>query len=271
MNDKKVVFITGAAGGIGKETALRFAQEGYALALSDINAVALQEVSVEIKEQFGTECLVLAGDLGDFGYLKNCIDETVRNWGRIDVLVNNAAWRTLQSMRNMELEDWEKTLRICLTVPAFLSKWAAAVMEQNGNGGVIINVSSVMSERPSGMASGYIAAKGGLENLTRELAVTYGRSGIRVVSVCPGYVETALSNDYEASDGENISTRLINDLTEFIPLNRGGAPKEIAEAIFWLSSASASYITGTSLVIDGGFKPNFSKYSSKKLQFPNEF
>lgn len=271
MNDRKVVLITGAAGGIGKETALRFAQEGYVLALSDINGGALQEISVALNEQFRSEFLVLAGDLGDFGYLKTCIDKTVSRWGKIDVLVNNAAWRTLQSMRNMELRDWEKTLRICLTVPAFLSKWVAAVMEKNGNGGVIINVSSMMSERPSGIGSAYIAAKGGLESLTKELAVTYGRSGIRVVSVCPGYIETALSNDYEALDGENISKQMIQEVTEFIPLNRGGEPREVAEAIFWLSSESASYITGTSLVIDGGFKPNFSKYSIKKLQFPNEF
>lgn len=114
------------------------------------------------------------------------------------------------------------------------------------------------------MGSAYIAAKGGLESFTRELAVTYGRSGIRVVSVCPGYIETALSNDDEGSDGENISTKLMNEVTSFIPLN-GGEPGEVAEAIYWLSSGSASYITGTSLIIDGGFKPDFNKYSIKKL------
>nr|WP_295922317.1 SDR family oxidoreductase [uncultured Dyadobacter sp.] len=271
MDKRKVVLITGAAGGIGRETAVKFAREGYAVALSDINAAALQAVSISLQQQHGAETLVLAGDLSDFDYLKSCVARTDDAWGRVDVVVNNAAWRTLESMRSMALEDWERTLRICLTAPAFLSKWAAELMERNGNGGVLINVSSVMSGRPSGVSSAYVAAKGGLESLTKELAVTYGRSGIRAVCVCPGYIDTPLSNDYQATDGENISKRMIDELTGFTPLNRGGRPGEVAEAIFWLSSESASYITGTSLVIDGGFKPNFTPYAIKKLQFPNEF
>lgn len=271
MNNKKVVIITGAAGGIGRETAFKFASEGYALALLDINQEALLAVKQEISLQKSSDVLALEGDLADLDFVKSCVDKTVEKWGRIDVIINNAAWRTVQSMRTMSIEDWDRTLRICLTVPAFLTKWGAEIMESNGTGRVIVNISSMMSDRPSGIASGYIAAKGGMESLTKELAVTYGRKGIRVVTVRPGYVDTAMSNDYENEEGDNISNVLIEEITEYIPLKRPAAPKEIAEAIYWLSSDAASYITGTSLLVDGGFTPNFTKYSIKNKQYPDEF
>src|SRR5690606_1081874 len=116
--------------------------------------------------------------------------------GSIDVLVNNAAWRVSGSARTQTLETWERTLRVCLTAPVFLTQQAAAVMEKQGKGGVVVNISSMMAARPSGLVPGYIAAKGAIESLTKELAVTYGRQGIRVVGVAPGYIETPLSNDY---------------------------------------------------------------------------
>jgi NAD(P)-dependent dehydrogenase (short-subunit alcohol dehydrogenase family) len=271
MNNQKVAIITGAAGGIGRATALRFAQNGYALALCDLNADALDALSDVLGKKYKTQCLNLAGDLSDVVYLESIVPETIGKWGRIDVLINNAAWRTLESMRTMEMGIWEKTLKICLTAPAFLTKWAAAAMEEKHTGGVIVNVTSMMSERPSGAGSAYIAAKGALESLVKESAVTYGRSGIRVVGIAPGYIDTDLSNDYIDQEGRNISKQLVNEVTDAIPLGRGGKPEEVADAILWVSSESASYVTGTTLVVDGGFKPNFSKYSIKKLQFPEEF
>ncbi|PKK37442.1 short-chain dehydrogenase [Siphonobacter sp. SORGH_AS_0500] len=271
MHKSNVVIITGAAGGIGRATAHAFAAEGYRLTLSDLDENALIGLAAELSSQYATRCFPLAGDLADSTYLQAIVSETVAKWGSINVLVNNAAWRTLESLRTMKLDDWERTLKVCLTAPAFLTKWAAEVMEANGNPGVIINITSMMASRPSGMGSGYIAAKGGLESLIRETAATYGRSGIRVVGVAPGYVETPLSRDYQGEDGENISQQLIDELVDFVPLGRGGDPAEIAEAIRWLASGSASYITGTTLLVDGGFSPNFNKYSIKKRQLPNEF
>ncbi|WP_138475499.1 SDR family NAD(P)-dependent oxidoreductase [Dyadobacter bucti] len=271
MSNQKVVIITGAAGGIGKATALKFAEDGYAVTLCDLDADTLQALTDVIDKKYGTRCLNIPGDLSDELYLQSIIPKTIEKWGRIDVLVNNAAWRTLESMRTMEMEIWEKTLKICLTAPAFLTKWAAAAMEEKRTGGVIVNVTSMMSERPSGTGSAYIAAKGALESFIKECAVTYGRSAIRVVGIAPGYIDTELSNDYVDPEGRNISNQLISEITDAIPLGRGGKPEEVADAILWLSSESAAYITGTTLVIDGGFKPNFSKYSIKKLQFPEEF
>lgn len=271
MDDQKIVIITGAAGGIGRATAKIFARGGFRLALCDIDEKGLISLAVELENQYASDCILLPGDLSEDHYLKIIIEKTSEKWGRVDVLVNNAAWRTIESLRTMEMSVWEKTLKICLTAPAFLTKWAAEVMERMQTGGVIINITSMMSERPSGNGSAYIAAKGALESLIKETAITYGRSGIRVVGVAPGYIDTEMSNDYVDPEGENISTKLIAEVTDSIPLARGGKPEEVAEAIWWLSSESASYITGTTLLVDGGFKPNFSKYSIKKKQFPDEF
>lgn len=271
MKDKKVVIITGAAGGIGRATAIRFAEENYRLVLSDIAEESLKTLVDELENRYEVECLPLPGDLAQKPYLEHLVARTIQQFGQIDVLVNNAAWRTLETLRTMDLETWEKTLRVCLTAPVFLTKWVAQELESRRRSGVIINVSSVMAARPSGCGPAYIAAKGALENLTAELAITYGRSGIRVVGVAPGYIDTDLSSDYTNPEGENISDTLTRQLTDFIPLARGGQAREVADAIVWLSSPQASYISGTTLTIDGGFRPNFSNYSTKRTQFPDEF
>jgi NAD(P)-dependent dehydrogenase (short-subunit alcohol dehydrogenase family) len=271
MKDKKVVIITGAAGGIGRATATKFAEENYSLVLSDIAEEPLNSLVGDLKNRCGADCLAIPGDLEQLSYLERLVNQTIQQFGRIDALVNNAAWRSLETLRTMDIETWEKTLRICLTAPVFLTKWVAEQMEKQAEGGVVLNVSSVMASRPSGCGPAYIAAKGALESLTAEFAITYGRSRIRVVGVAPGYIDTDLSNDYVDPEGENISATMTNELTDFIPLSRGGAAREVAEAIFWLCSEQASYVSGTTLTIDGGFKPNFSRYSIKKKQFPNEF
>ena len=271
MDKEKVAIVTGAGGGIGSATALRFAREGYRLVLCDIDRPSLLTLAESVRQRSGADPLVLIGDLSAMKYLAHIVEATLEKWGGVDVLINNAAWRTVESLRTMEMENWEKTLKICLTAPAFLTKWAAAEMEKAGKGGVIVNLSSVMSGRPSGIGPAYIAAKGALEALTRELSVTYGRSGIRVVGVAPGYIDTQLSEDYVDPEGENISDKLIQEITGYIPLGRGGHTGEVAEAILFLCSEAASYISGTTLLIDGGFKPNFTSYASKKLQRPDEF
>lgn len=258
----KTVIITGAAGGIGSETARMFAEQGYRLVLTDKEEQGLNSVADILRERYNADCLLCAGDLEDAAHWGHIVQQAMQHYGRIDVLVNNAAWRTIETLRNMDVATWEKTLRICLTAPAFLSKLAAEKMTP---GSVIVNVSSMMAARPAGTSPAYIAAKGALESLTAELAITYGRSGIRVVGVSPGFIDTDLSRDYTNASA------LITEIIDFIPLSRGGLPRDIAAAIGWLSSEQAAYITGTTLVIDGGFKPNFSRYSIKRTQFPEAF
>ncbi|GGH20935.1 dehydrogenase [Dyadobacter endophyticus] len=271
MNRDQVVLITGATGGIGRATAWAFASVGCKLVLTDTDPSQLSALEEELKAGHYQQVLSLPGDLAETGFWDELIGNAFAKWGIVDVLVNNAAWRTIETMRTIPVETWEKTLRICLTAPAFLSRAVAGRTEALKRPAVIVNVSSMMADRPAGTSPAYIASKGALDSLTAELAVTYGRSGVRVVGVSPGYVETALSRDYQDADGDNVSTRLIDAVNDNIPLGRGASPEEIAAAICWLTSEGASYITGTTLVIDGGFKPNFSGYSVKRNQFPDQF
>lgn len=267
---KKTVIITGAAGGIGSAAAKAFAVKGYAVVLADINQEGLSILHHSLAGE-GADVSVCKTDLASEEDWARLIAHTVDRFGRIDVLVNNAAWREPGSVRGLSLPVWEKTLKICLTAPLFLARAAAEVMERGGQGGVIINVSSIMAERPSGIATAYVACKGALNSLTKELAITYGRQGIRVLGIAPGFIDTDLSADYVDPDGRNISKILTGQLTDFIPLGRGGRAEEVAAVIAWACSQEASYLSGTTLTVDGGFEPNFNPYSVKNLQYPDEF
>ncbi len=265
----RVIIITGASRGIGKAMAEKYAGNGDFVALVADQKEELEETAVLLKE--GENCLVLHGDLADGDFLKQVVENTLAKWGRIDVLVNNAAWRTLETLRTISLENWEKTLKICLTAPVFLSKLVAANMEKNGIKGVIIHVSSIMADRAGGTSPAYVASKGALLSITYEMAALYGPSGIRVTAICPGNVHTKMSQDFTDSKGENISSDLVRDMENLTPLQRSATPEEIANGVFWLSSEEAAFVTGTSLVIDGGFTHNFSSYKNKHSQFPKEF
>src|SRR5690606_13039890 len=230
INNKKVAIITGASKGIGRSTALKFAANDYRVTVVGRNHEELEQLREEIEREYKGEVLVCAGDLAQESFLRQLIKDTLKKWDRIDVLVNNAAWRTHETMRTMSLDNWEKTIRICLTSPAFLAKYAAAVMEEKKISGVIVNVSSVMSQRAGGTSPAYIACKGGIESLTYELAALYGPKNIRVVSVNPGNIETNLSNDYTDEKGNNISEQLGDHMNDSTALGRAGTPEEIANA-----------------------------------------
>lgn len=257
MIKSPVVIITGAAGGIGKATALKFAANGCALTLVDIDISGLNDLEKKL-EDIPCDFLCINGDMQDLSFISTIVEKTVDKWGRIDVLINNAVWRTIETMRTITQANWEKTLKIGLTAPAFLAKHTAEVMERMNIPGVIINISSVMSQRAGGNSPAYIACKGGLESLTYELAVLYGPKGIRVVAVNPGNIKTNLSTSYKDEKGRNISEELIKQMNDNTPLKRSGSPEEIANVSYWLSTKEASYVTGTSILVDGGFFHNFN-------------
>jgi NAD(P)-dependent dehydrogenase (short-subunit alcohol dehydrogenase family) len=271
MSNNKVAIITGASTGIGCAVAIKYAEQKFCLTLVALEAEELSSLAGELELKYNIDCIVCSGNIRDQLFLRSVIDKTIQKWRTIDVLVNNAAWRTIETMRSMSFETWQQTLEICLTAPAFLAKWTAEVMEKNKTKGVIINVSSAMSERPGGNSPAYIAAKGAIESLTYELAVTYGRNNIRVVCIQPGNINTNMSSDYIDPDGTNISERLVEHVIDLTPLSRAGRPEEVAEAIYWVSTDKASFITGSTLLIDGGLTHNFNAYSVKKIQYPNEF
>lgn len=269
MNERPVVFVTGASGGIGAATCLEFAKRGYDVALVARSTDRLEEVAAKVRT-FDVRSLVLPGDLADLDFAESAVQKAVEQLGRIDVLVNNAAWREIVTMRNIGIDSWEKTLRICLTTPAFLSRWVAADMEKRGKG-VILNISSIQSQSAAGISPAYTACKGALDALTYELAALWGPKGIRVVAINPGAIDTNLSSDLESNDGDNLTNHLRKWSEDMIPLRRWAIPEEIAKTIAMLASDDASYITGTTIFADGGLKTQFSPYSIKHHMFPQEF
>ena len=265
---RQVAIITGASRGIGLSIAEAFLDAGY-------NVAAVSNEGAELTSNFASadkdRILLLDGDLSDLEFAQSVIEEAWSRWQRIDVLVNNAAWRMIEPLSVMKLEHWDLTLKVCLTVPALLCRWAADRMIGAKQKGVIINISSVMAARTGGTSAAYIAAKGGLTSLTYEMAALYGPQGIRCIALSPGNVKTKLSADFKDPEGKDVSTQLVAGMENMTPLQRSAEPGEIAKAVLWLSSDDASFVTGTNIVVDGGFSTNFNAYSLKKLQFPDLF
>ncbi len=243
MTDRRVAIITGGANGIGQATAERLAAQGYRVEAWDVDEAALARCD----ETIATRRI----DLAELKQVEAAVAEVADCYGRIDVLVNNAIWRELEPINELSLASWERTLRVGLTVPAFLTRWVAPHLRDAG-GGVVVNISSIMSRRAGGIAPAYVAAKGGLDALTGELSVTYAAWGIRVVGIRPGAVDTSLSRDYGEPAGESVDA-MRRWSCDHIPLGRWARPEEVASLVAYLCSDEASYLTGTLIDLDGGW------------------
>lgn len=266
MVDRPVALVTGASRGIGAATAQELATTGHDLLLSARDGATLATRAARI-EAHGVRVEVVPGDLADMGFVEGLVPEAIRRFGRLDVLVNNAAWREIVTMRQISLESWERTIRVCLTAPAFLARAAADAMTRDG-GGVIVNVSSIQARKVNGLAPAYVAAKAGLETLTADLAVVYGRQGVRVVAVRPGATDTEMGSDYADTDGSLGDLRRFSE--DMIPLGRWADPTEVARVIAWLASDGASYVTGTAITVDGGWSDQFWPNSIRQRIAPDE-
>lgn len=266
MTDRRVAIITGASRGIGAATARELARRGYDLALLALEPDSLETVAAETR-RLGANVQTCPGDLADLEYARSAVAQAAEHFGRLDLLVNNAAWRKLETMRQTDVDAWDRTLRICLTAPAFLARWAAEHMERQGSG-VIINISSIRALAADGTAAAYVAAKGGLDSLTSELASLYGPRGIRVLAVNPGAIDTELSADLAAPD---VMHRVVETFVDRVPLGRMGAPEEIARLIALLASDDASYVSGTTIVADGGFSRNCTSLRLRRQMAPGQF
>jgi len=239
----KVALITGAARGIGLATAKRFLDEGWRVALLDVLGDTLRQAVAALGKPADT--LALEADLADPKAIETAVAQAHRQFGRIDALVNNAGVAVFKPLLDVTLEDWQRVMAVNLTGPFLMTQAVAPHMRDQG-GGAIVNVTSISGLRASTLRVAYGTSKAALAHLTRQQAAELGEYGIRVNAVAPGPVDTAMA--------KQVHTPAIRaDYHDHIPLNRYGLERELADAIFFLCSDHASYITGQELAVDGGF------------------
>ena len=239
----KVALVTGAARGIGLATAKRFLDEGFRVALLDIDGESLRGAVAALADAERT--LALHCDVSDAKGVAVAIDAISRRFGRLDALVNNAGIAVFAPIMETSDADWSRIMEVNLTGPFLCTKAAAPLMREHG-GGAIVNITSISAVRASTLRSAYGTSKAGLAHLTKQLAVELASLGIRVNAVAPGPVETAMAKAVHTAE-------IRADYHDAIPLNRYGLEEELAEAVFFLCSERSSYITGQILAVDGGF------------------
>lgn len=237
--ENKVVLVTGAASGIGAATARRFSEEGASVALLDRNHPG--EVAGELPAE---RTLAIEADVADPTAVSKAITETVQCFGRLDVLVNNAGIFTGGEPAEIDDDGWEKT--IATDLGGVFYGCRAAIPHLKQSRGCIVNTASVSGLGGDWGMSPYNAAKGGVVNLTRSLALDLGKSGIRVNAVCPSLTRTAMTADMLKDE------KLIAKFKERIPLGRVCEPEEVAAVVAFLASEDASFITGANITVDGG-------------------
>jgi 3-oxoacyl-[acyl-carrier protein] reductase len=238
----KVAVVTGASQGIGRETALALAEAGAKVAVAARNEEKLTSLVAEITAA-GGEAFAVKMDVADLEQVKTGFKQIVERFGRLDILVNNAAvTRDGLSMR-MKQEDWEAVVRTNLTGAHFCIQQALPTM-MKARAGRIINISSVVAQSGNAGQANYVAAKAGLIGLTKAIAIEIASRGITVNAVAPGFIETPMTDVLPDKVKEELKTR--------IPLGRMGSPRDVASAIVFLASDEAGYITGHVLNVNGG-------------------
>jgi len=244
----KVALISGGASGIGLGTAKLLGEMGAKIAIFDIDEKKGKEAVSEI-ENLGTEAIFIRCDVASASDCKEGVEETVRRFGKIDILVNNAGIIIRKDVVDLSEEEWDRAIDITLKGVYLLSHYVIPHMVRNG-GGSIINIGSGWSLKGGPKAASYCAAKGGVLNLTRAMAIDHGQDNIRVNCVCPGDVDTPLLRGECAQLGEDLD-KFMKEAGER-PINRVGTPEDIAKAVLFLASDMSSWITGSFLVVDGG-------------------
>ena len=245
--DGKVALITGGASGIGRATALLLAREGAAVVIGDVNAAEGQKVADEI-EHAGGRALFESADVTSAADCRRLVVRAILEFGRIDILFNNAGIIRRATVMELNENDWDRVMAVNVKSVYLLSREVIPHMEKHGAGS-IINTSSGWGLAGGARAAAYCASKGAVVLLTKAMAIDHGPR-IRVNCICPGDTDTRMLRAEAVQLGEDAEHFLADSVKR--PLGRIGSPEEIAQAVLYLASDASSFVTGTSLVVDGG-------------------
>ena len=243
MEERKTVFVTGGSRGIGKEVALKFAEEGYDIIINYVSEKTDVEALKKEFEEKGAETLILKADVSKEVEVQEVIKQAIEKFGKIDVLVNNAGITRDNLLMRMSEEDFDKVLEINLKGTFIVTKAVTKYMMKKRSGS-IINLSSVVGVSGNAGQCNYSASKAGIIGFTKSVAKELASRNIRANAVAPGFIETDMTNVLP----ENVKEEIHNQ----IPLKRMGSAKEVAELIYFLGSEKSSYITGQVINVDGG-------------------
>lgn len=236
----KVVIVTGGASGIGEASVRAFAREGAKVVIADY-----AEHGQALADELGADkALFIKIDVTDSEAVQAMIAQTVTKFGRLDVMFANAGIAADAPVDELEESAWQRTIDINLSGVYLCDKYAIQQFLKQG-GGVIVNCGSIHSHVGKRGVTAYAAAKGGVKLLTQTLSIDYGDKGIRVNAVCPGYIDTPLLKDIP----DDIKEKLV----ALHPMGRLGRAEEVANAVLFLASDEASFVTGSSLMVDGGY------------------
>jgi gluconate 5-dehydrogenase len=244
----KVAIVTGGGSGLGRQMAEALAEAGADLVLCARKADRCEHASQELAASTGVRALGLGCDLRDPGSIDAVVRRTVDEFGRVDILVNNAGTAWASPPEDMPLDGWQKVIDVNLTGAFLFAQSVGRVLIRQGEGGRIVNVASVAAFRGAPQAAmnalPYNASKAGVVGLTIDLAVKWAPHGITVNAIAPGWFPTEMTAHTLDAAGERLLSRL--------PLGRYGGPDDLKGAVVYLASAASGYVTGTTLIVDGG-------------------
>ena len=244
--ENKVAIVTGAATGIGQAIAIGMAKEGASVVVDYVGSPDSANATVQQIESAGGKALAVAADVSQPDQVASLIQQTVRQFGKLDIVVNNAGIEYKHPFPEFPLDQWNKIIAVNLTGPFLCAQAAAKQMILQGGGGRIINISSIHQDLPMPTNAPYCASKGGLRMLMRTIAVELAPHQITVNNIGPGAIFTPIDADIEANP------EMERALMAEIPLGRWGKPEEVAHLAIFLASDDAAYITGSTYYIDGG-------------------